>query len=67
MNKQKEKMIDKIQMALLSEMELIREDKTRTIQDKLEEIDVLNDTIKFLDNYEENIEILNNHIRGMER
>ena len=67
MDKQKQEMINKIQMALLSEMEFIRKDNNKDVREKLSEVDVLYDTYKFLDNYEENVKILNNHIRGIER
>ena len=69
MDERKEKIIKGIQDALLSELEFIRADN-RDIQDKLGEIDVLNDTIKFLDNYEEHTKVLNKYIsekKGMER
>ena len=56
--KPKEEMINKIQTALASELEYIRLEKGKTTEDKMDEIDVILDTIKFLKNYNKNIEIL---------
>lgn len=70
MEKQKQEMADKIKKALSSEIELIRTNKDKTLEQKMLEVDVLLDTIKFLDNYEEHTKVLNNYIakkRGIER
>lgn len=57
MNKQKQDIIESIQKALTSEMTFIQDRNMNTI-DKLNAMDILWNTIKFLDNYDKNIEIL---------
>jgi len=57
MNKQKQDIIESIQKALTSEMTFIQDKDMNTI-DKLNAMDILWNTIKFLDNYDKNIEIL---------
>lgn len=54
----KKDMIDKIQTALLNEVEYIRMNKNKTTEEKVDEIDVLFDTVRFLKDYEKNVEIL---------
>jgi len=54
----KKDMIDKIQNALLNEVEYIRMNKNKTTEEKVDEIDVLFDTVRFLKDYEENVKIL---------
>jgi len=65
----KEEMISKIQKALLKEVEFIRENPKISLDDKVTQVDVLFDTVKFLDNYDENIKVLNKHIadKGIEK
>jgi hypothetical protein len=58
MEKQKQDIIESIQKALSSEMTFIQDRDMNTI-DKLNAMDILWNTIKFLDNYDKNIEILN--------
>ena len=57
MNKQKQDIIESIQKALTSEITFIQDRNMNTV-DKLNAIDILWNTIKFLDNYDKNIEIL---------
>lgn len=57
MNKQKQDIIESIQKALTSEITFIQDRNMNTI-DKLNAMDILWNTIKFLDNYDKNIEIL---------
>ena len=61
MKSAKQTMIDRI----IKEIEVLgeqsRKDKTASIEDKLYQIDVLLDTLKFLKNYEENVRVLNEH------
>ena len=54
----KKDIIDKIQNALLNEVEYIRMNKNKTTEEKVDEIDVLFDTVRFLKDYEENVKIL---------
>lgn len=69
MTKHKEEMIKGVQDILLNEVEFIRQ-SSKTLDEKIDEADLLLDMIKFLDRYEENIKVLNNYIsekKGMER
>lgn len=59
----REEIIDKIQDLLLKEGKILQNDKEMPKKDKLDKVDVLLNLVKFLDNYDENIEILNKHIR----
>ena len=63
----KERIIDKIESALLSEIEFVRMEQNKTTEEKMVEIDVLFDTIKFLSNYDENVKVLNKHLKNLER
>lgn len=62
-------MIKKIQIALSKEIEFVRINENIKLEDKMDEVDVLLDTIKFLKNYDRNIEILKKYTneRGMEK
>ena len=59
--KAKEEMINKIQTALSKEIEFIRINNEIELDEKVEQIDVLFDTIKFLKDYDENIKILSKY------
>ena len=63
----KKEIIQKIQTALSKEIEFVRQEKGKTTEEKMAEIDVLLDTIKFLNNYDENVKVLNKHIRDKQR
>ena len=63
----KEEIIDKIQDLLLKEGKILQSDKEIPIKDKLDKVDVVLNTFKFLNNYDENIEILNQHLRENKR
>ena len=65
----KEEMISKIQKALLKEIEFVRQDRSKTTDEKVVQVDILFDTVKFLDNYDENVKVLNKHIadKGIEK
>ena len=65
-DRQRKEIIEEIQNALLSESELIRADG-KPILDKLGKIEVINNTIKFLDNYDENIKALNKYLENKRR
>lgn len=58
MNESKKQMIDKIQDALLKEVEFIR-NSNRDLNTKVDQIEVLFDTIHFLRDYNKNIDTLN--------
>ena len=60
-NKTQQEIIDKLQKALLKEVEFIREHTNRTTDEKIAQVDVLFDIVKFLNNYDENVKILNRH------
>ena len=57
----KQIMIDKIVEAIKNFGEETRNDKDTSLKDKCIQVDVLLDTIKFLDNYDENIKVLNDY------
>lgn len=58
MKESKKQMADKIQDALLKEIEFIRH-SNRDLDTKVDQIEVLFDTIHFLRDYDKNIDILN--------
>ena len=63
MTKHKEEMIKGIQDILLNEVEFIRQ-SSKTLDDKIDETDLLLDMIKFLDRYEENTKVLNQYYKS---
>ena len=56
-----QKIIEELQKALLKEVEFIRQNPRKTTDEKIVQVDVLFDTMKFLKDYEENIKILNQY------
>lgn len=60
----KEEIIDKIQALIREEGKKLQDDTKTPITEKLIKADVLLDTMKFLNNYDKNIEILNQHIKN---
>lgn len=67
MTQRQKEIINKLEDKITEELKHIREDKSLIIEEKLEIIDVLYDTFKFLDNYEQNVIILNNALNERER
>lgn len=67
MTQRQKEIINKLEDKITEELKHIREDKSLIIEEKLEIIDVLYDTFKFLDNYEQNVVILNNALNERER
>lgn len=63
----KKEVIKKVQTALLNEVEFIRMSKNRNTDAKIDEVDVLFDIVHFLDDYEENVKVLNKHIKEKEK
>ena len=63
MTKHKEEMIKGIQDILLNEVEFIRQ-SNKTLDEKIDETDLLSDMIKFLDRYEENTKVLNKYYKS---
>lgn len=63
----KEQIIDKLIRALQSEGEFIRQNQDMSMQEKLSEMDVLLDTMKFLQGYDENVKILNKELEHRKR
>lgn len=57
----KKVIIDKITEAIKDFGEQARQDETLSLEDKCLQVDVLVDTLKFLDNYDENVKVLNQH------
>ena len=58
----KQVMIDKIIEAIKDFGEDTRKNTEMSTKDKCIQVDVLLDTIRFLDNYDENVKILNEHV-----
>ena len=54
----KEKAIDRMKTLITDEIEKVRCDRNKNIDEKLAETDILFDTYKFLKEYDKNIEIL---------
>ena len=68
----KEEIIAKFQTAISQEMRFVRENNKLNINEKMDEIDVLMNMSKFLNDYDENIKVLNKHLeekrwKGYER
>ena len=63
MTEHKEEMIKAVQDILLNEVEYIRQ-SSKTLDDKIDETDLLLDMIKFLDRYEENTKVLNQYYKS---
>ena len=57
----KQSMIDEISDRIRDLGEEIRYNKDLSIEDKMTQMDILLDTIKFLKDYDENVKILNKH------
>ena len=57
----KQSMIDEISDRIRDLGEEIRYNKDLSMEDKMTQIDILLDTIKFLKDYDENVKILNKH------
>lgn len=58
----KEEMINKISRALSKEIEFVRMNPNKTTDEKIQQIDVLNDTMHFLRDYDKNIKILQDYV-----
>lgn len=58
----KKEMINKISRALSKEIEFVRLSSNKTTDEKIQQIDVLNDTMHFLRDYDKNVNILNKYI-----
>lgn len=57
----KQSMIDEISDRIRDLGEEIRYNKDLSMEDKMTQMDILLDTIKFLKDYDENVKILNKH------
>ena len=57
----KQIMIDKITEAIKDFGEQTRQDESISLEDKCLQVDVLIDTLKFLNNYDENVRVLNQY------
>ena len=61
MENAKQTMIDKITDAIKDFGKEARENQTLTLNDKIDQVDVLLDTLKFLSDYDENVKVLNKY------
>ena len=59
--KNKEVVMDKLIEDLRRQGELLQQDKELSIQDKLTQMDVILDVLHFIQDYDENIKVLNNY------
>lgn len=57
----RQKMMDKITSAIQELGEQLQQDKTIPAKDKATQLDVLLDTLHFLDGYDENVPLLNEY------
>lgn len=58
----KETMISKLQESLVEHAKQLRENESVEINDKLIQMDVVLDTMKFLEDYDENVQALNKYL-----
>ena len=63
----KQIMINKISKAIENFGRQAQQDKETSLEDKLLQVDVLLDTLKFLDRYEENVKVLNEYYANKEK
>ena len=59
----KKKIIDNIQKFLAQKGRTIQEDKETSVSDKCVQMDVILDTMHFLEDYDRNVEILNKNLQ----
>lgn len=57
----KKAMVEKIANAIKGFGEEARNDETLSLKEKCQQVDMLLDTIRFLDNYDENVKVLNQY------
>lgn len=62
-NKAREVVMQRLTNVLKGQGMIIREDKTTSNEDKLVQMDVVLDIMRFLDQYDENIKVLNEYWR----
>lgn len=62
-NKAREVVMQRLTNVLKGQGMIIREDKTTSNEDKLVQMDVVLDIIRFLDQYDENVKVLNEYWR----
>lgn len=58
----KEIIISRITNALKGQAMYVKEDNSISVQDKCVQMDVVLDLMRFLDDYDENVQVLNKHI-----
>lgn len=57
----KKQLMDRLFNVLQGQGMYIREDASLTPEDKLQQMDIILDTMKFLKDYDENVKVLNEH------
>jgi len=62
LDERKKQMINKIILGLQAEGKFLEQDTTKTSEQKLLEMNVLVDTVRFLKDYEQNIKVLNTYL-----
>lgn len=62
LNELQQQTINNIILQLQDEAQKIKQDTQTSIQQKCEQMNIILDTMKFLNNYKENVSILNNHL-----
>ena len=58
----KETIMSRMTNMLKGQATYVREDESLSIQDKCIQLDVILDTMRFLNDYEENVKVLNKHL-----
>ena len=58
----KEAIMSRMTNVLKGQAMFVREDNTISVQDKCTQMDVILDLMRFLNDYDENVQVLNRHI-----
>lgn len=59
----KQKILNRLTNALKGQAMFIRDDTTTSDKEKLQELDVVLNVLKFIDDYDENISVLTKHLQ----
>lgn len=62
-NSSKQKILNRLSNVLRGQAMFIRDDTTTTDKEKLQELDVVLNVMKFLNDYDENISVLTRHLQ----
>ena len=59
----KQEMINRIKDTLVDRTRELQREEDTDVQDRLVQMDVILDTMKFLNDYDENVKVLNKHLK----